>query len=118
MRIDGPSVTPPNTPDQISGTSSSLRCVTSFDCPGRRRCRSGRRSSAASGNPGGQPSMMTTYPGPWLTPAVVMRNNSPKELPGMFVTPQTPRDEIQCSFYNSALLVAPPSVYVRKDAAI
>jgi hypothetical protein len=27
--------------------------------------------------------MINRYPGPWLTPAVVMRNNSPKELPGM-----------------------------------
>ena len=57
--MDVPSVTPSKTPDQISGKSSSLRCVTIFDWPGRRRRRSGSRSSTLSGSPGGQPSMMT-----------------------------------------------------------
>ena len=41
--------------------------------PGRRRSRSGMMSSSESGRPGGQPSMITTLAGPWLSPAVVTR---------------------------------------------
>src|SRR5690606_30191112 len=33
--------------------------------------------------PGGHPSMMTTLPGPWDSPAVVTRNACPKLLPAM-----------------------------------
>src|SRR6266404_7327986 len=85
MPMEVPSVSPSKTPDQISGTSGSSRWETILDCPGRRRRRSGNKSSTLSGKPGGQPSMMARYPGPWLTPAVVTRNNSPKEVPGMRV---------------------------------
>src|SRR5437867_423875 len=83
MAIDVPVVLPSNTPDRISGSSASLRCVVTFDCPGRRRSRSGCKSAADSSIPGGTPSIITTLPGPWLSPAVVMRNIWPKLLPGM-----------------------------------
>src|SRR5207237_1409171 len=46
MPIGVPSVAPSKMPDQISGTSASLRCVVIFDCPGRRRSRSGCKSAA------------------------------------------------------------------------
>ena len=59
-----PVVSPSKTPLRISGRSGSLRCVTIADCPGRRRSRSGCRSSSLSGTPGGQPSTITTLPAP------------------------------------------------------
>ena len=85
MPMEVPSVTPSKTPERISGRSSSLRCVVIFDCPGFRLCKSGIKSSTPSGSPGGQPSMIATYPGPWLTPDVVTLNSSPNEFPGMMV---------------------------------
>ena len=61
----------------------SSRWVTILLWPGRRRFRSSVKSSTANGMPGGTPSMMTILPGPWLSPAVVMRNACPKELPAI-----------------------------------
>ena len=78
-----PSVLPSNTPDQISGMSVSSRWVVSLLWPGRRRARSGNKSSTDSSSPAGQPSMMQRYPGPWLTPAVVTRNSLPNVFPAM-----------------------------------
>src|SRR6185369_13049359 len=52
-------------------------------CPGRRRSRSTSRSSTERARPGGTPSSMTTFAGPWLSPAVVILSAWPKLLPGM-----------------------------------
>src|SRR5690606_39609349 len=49
--------------------------------PVARRSRSWRKSSAASGKPGGQPSTTQPIAGPWLSPKVVTANSFPKVLP-------------------------------------
>ncbi len=75
-----PVVTPSNTPDRMRTSSASLRWLTNFELPVRRRSTSGLMSASLSGRPGGQPSMMAPSAAPWLSPNVV----TTKFLPMLF----------------------------------
>src|ERR1700678_1479159 len=69
-----------NTPERMRTWSGSLRWLTNFDWPGRRRSRSPWMSASVSGIPGGHPSTTQPSAGPWLSPNVVTRNKWPKVL--------------------------------------
>ena len=74
-----------NTPETMRTASGSRRCVVKRDWPGRRLSRNTWMSSAASGIPGGQPSMTQPIAGPWLSPHVVTRNRWPIVLCDMML---------------------------------
>ena len=65
---------PRRRPERISARSASSRGVVSALWPGRRRSRSRWISSTRSRRRGGQPSMTTPTPPPWVSPKVVIRN--------------------------------------------
>ena len=63
-------------------------------------------SDSDSAKFGGQPSMTQPMAGPWLSPKLVTRNNSPKVLPdmmGMEVDEAAQRDETIAGFYRPAV---------------
>src|ERR1051325_8375765 len=106
-------VLPSNTPERISGASSSFRCVTIRLWPGRRRSRSTRRSSSDRAIPGGQPSMITTLPGPCDSPAVVTRKAWPKLFPDMRAS-SFARRERGC-YYPAPLMTTTPLSRLSED---
>src|SRR5271155_3570538 len=65
--------------------SGSLRWLTNFDCPGRRRSRSTWISASVSAMPGGQPSITQPIAGPCDSPKFVTVKSVPKVLPDMCV---------------------------------
>jgi hypothetical protein len=79
-----PVVIPSKTPDMMTALSGSLRGVLACDPPGRLRFNIAWIISSSRGILGGQPSITTPTPLPWDSPHVVILNNVPKVLPGMF----------------------------------
>src|ERR1043166_4865066 len=80
MLIGVPSVLPSKVPERIWTVSLSVRGVTMWKWPGRRRSRSGWISASVKASRGGQPSTTTPTPPPCDSPQVVIRNRCPKVL--------------------------------------
>ena len=73
-----PVETPSKTPDSISTSSGSRRCVVNLFCPGFRLSNQCWIIAASIATPGGHPSTVAPSAGPWLSPQVVTRNRCPK----------------------------------------
>ena len=79
-RSGPPSVRPWRTPAVISAVSRSIFMRPPRPWPSWRRAMSPLTASRSSSSPAGSPSTIVVRPGPWLSPAVMTRSDTPGSL--------------------------------------
>src|SRR3954452_24757862 len=82
-----PSVRPCRTPEVTSAASRSIFMRPPRPWPSWRRAMSALIAPGSSSSPAGRPSTMQVRPGPWDSPAVIRRSDTPGSLGGRRVGP-------------------------------